>query len=354
MGAFYQSRAPLRLGFGGGGTDIPPYCDEFGGCVLNATIDLFSYCSISPRNDNQVFFSTKDSSISCITSSEKALPLEGDFIFHKATYNRVVREFNQGRPLPCNITTYSDAPIGSGLGTSSTMVVAILGAFKEWLHLPLRKDEIAHLAFEIERIELGFAGGKQDQYSAAFGGINFINFFREGKVVVNQLTIEKSILNKLQDSLLLYYTGASRDSSVIIKEQVNNVKIKARDPVLAMHALKKNAIKMKQYLLTGDLGSFAEGLAQSWEVKKKMASTISNNNIDSIFGIARKAGALSGKISGAGGGGYIVFMVDPSQRIEVEKALQQLEGNIQRFHFVPEGVTSWKNTAFNEIKAGLN
>lgn len=339
----YRARAPLRLGLAGGGTDVSPYSDQFGGCVLSAAIDLFSYCSIVPRSDNKVHFVADDRNESFKASAEILFSLTGEMLLHKAVYNRVVRQFNQGLPLPCDIVTYSDAPAGSGLGTSSTMVVAILGAFKEWLNLPLGEYEMAHLAFEIERIELGLAGGKQDQYSASFGGINFMEFFDEDRVIVNPLKINNAILNELELSVVLYYTGASRDSSKIISEQIHNVKTSVTTSVKAMHGIKENAIKMKEYLLRGELKNFSQRLGHSWEHKKLMSSSISNQQIEQVFEVAIQAGAYAGKVSGAGGGGYIMFITDPVRRLTLERALQQLNGSVQRFHFVNEGVTSWRS-----------
>lgn len=342
MTTWYRARAPLRLGFAGGGTDVSPYSDQFGGCVLNATIDLFAHCSISPRNDKQICFKALDCDAVFIGSPEEINSTDECLIFHKTIYHRIVRDFNRGVALPCNILTYADAPTGSGLGTSSTMVVAILGAFKEWLSLPIKKEELARLAVEIEREELGFAGGKQDHYSAVFGGINFIDFLQTGEVIVHPLAIDRSIINELQESLVLYYTGASRDSSKIISEQIHNVKAKVTDSVMAMHAIKENAINMKEYLMRGDLASFAQGVSESWKAKKRTASVISNYQIENIFEQAMSAGAVAGKVSGAGGGGHIMFMVDPSQEMTLERALQQCEGSIQRFHFISEGMTSWR------------
>lgn len=337
----YRARAPLRLGLGGGGTDVSPYSDRFGGCILNATIDLFSYCSISPRSDNKIHFVAADRNEEVIGLAESAEFIEESLPLHKAVYKKIVNEFNNKKPLPCNILTYSDAPAGSGLGTSSTMVVAILGAFKEWLNLPLGEYEIARLAFEIERVELQLAGGKQDQYSATFGGFNFMEFSDQERVIVNPLRVTRSIVQELQHNLLLYYTGSSRESSKIIAEQIKNVEIGAQRSLDAMHAIKENAILMKEYLLKGDLNSFATALNHSWEAKKNMSSIISNNRIDAILDKAKKAGAIAGKVSGAGGGGYIMFMVDPCKRALLVQALSELEGSLQRFQFTSEGLETW-------------
>ena len=339
--AVYRSRAPLRLGLAGGGTDVSPYSDRYGGCVLNATINLYSYCTLSPSSDGFIRFRASDRGEEYSVAAVEQLPLEGELTLHKAVYNRIVRQFNNGDPLPCELITYSDAPAGSGLGTSSTMVVAILGAFASWLNLPLGEYEIAHLAYEIERIELGLAGGKQDQYAAAFGGFNFIEFHQDNHVIVNPLRIRTSIINELQCSLLLYYTGVSRASATIISEQMRNVATNMTTSVEAMHALKEDTTRMKEHLLKGDLLAFATVLGHSWQAKKMMSSVITNPQIDCAFQTAIAAGARSGKVSGAGGGGFIMFMIDPTRREEVNRALSHLPGTTRTIQFTPQGVETW-------------
>ena len=337
----YRSRAPLRLGLAGGGTDVSPYSDEYGGYVLNATINLYSYCFITPTRDGRVCFEATDRGEKFNAEVAAFFPLTGSLQIHKAIYNRVVRDFNRGEPLSCRLTTYSDSPAGSGLGTSSTLVVAILAAYIAWLNLALGEYELAHLAFEIERLDLGMSGGKQDQYAAAFGGFNFMEFHARDRVIVNPLRIRTSVLNELQASLLLYYTGVSRESAHIISEQIRNVADKKSDALAAMHEVKADAIQTKEYLLKGELPSFARLLARSWLAKKRTAAVISNPQIETVFETALQTGALSGKVSGAGGGGYIMFMIDPVRREEISRALTIFPGTIQRFHFTPTGVETW-------------
>jgi len=341
MAILHRSRAPLRLGLAGGGTDVSPYSDEFGGCVLNGTINLYSHCTIVPAGGATVSFLAPDRGETFQAAAVAPLPAAGPLPLHQAVYNRVVRDFHGGRPLPCQITTYSDAPAGSGLGTSSTLVVAILGAFCEWLKLPLGEYEIAHLAFEIERLDLGLAGGKQDHYAAAFGGVNFMEFHAGDRVIVNPLRIRPSVLNELQSSLLLHFTGVSRDSARIISEQMRHVVEKSAASVNAMHRLKADAVQMKEHLLRGELPAFAQVLGRSWEAKKQMAAVISNPQIEAVFAAALAAGAISGKVTGAGGGGYIMFMIDPLKREEVTRALAGFPGAVQRFQFTSGGLETW-------------
>lgn len=337
-----RSKAPLRLGLAGGGTDVSPYSEEFGGYVLNATIDMYSYCTIEVTDDGMVSFYAADREEYCEIASAEYIELNGTLDLHKGVYNRVVKQFNNSRPLSFKMTTYSDAPAGSGLGSSSTMVVTILKAFEEWLKLPMGEYDLAHLAYEIERIDVGLGGGKQDQYAATFGGFNFIEFYHTDRVVVNPLRIKNWIINELESNMILYYTGVSRESAKIIEEQSRNASERQVRSLEAMHELKADALIMKEALLKGELARFAQYLGKSWESKKRMASAISNTLIEQVYNIAMEAGACSGKVSGAGGGGVMMFCVDPVNRIEVIKALSKLDGQVMNFHFTNNGTQSWR------------
>jgi D-glycero-alpha-D-manno-heptose-7-phosphate kinase len=240
------------------------------------------------------------------------------------------------------LTTYTDTPPGSGLGSSSTLVVSMIEAFVEWLNLPLGEYEIARLAYEIERIDVGLSGGRQDQYAATFGGFNFMEFHPGERVVVNPLRIKHWIVSELEASLLLYFGGASRDSAKIIDEQANNVKRNDPTAVDAMHALKDEAVAMKEGLLKGDFGQLVESLGAGWEAKKRMASSISNPQIEATYQLARESGMLAGKISGAGGGGFMMMLVDPVRRMDVMRALADRPGEVYTCHFTKYGTQGWK------------
>jgi D-glycero-alpha-D-manno-heptose-7-phosphate kinase len=336
-----RSRAPLRLGLSGGGTDVSPYSDEFGGCTLSTTINMYAYCTIEPTDNHKLEFFAADLSEKFVCETKSVLEIDGVLSLHKGIYNTIVKKFNNNNPLSFRMTTYSDALPGSGLGTSSTMAVTIIHAFVEWLKLPLGEYDIAHLAYEIERIDLDLKGGKQDQYSATFGGVNFIEFFSDDRVIVNPLRIKKWIKNELEDSLVLYYTGQSRDSSRIIEEQIKNAISKEKSSLAAMHKVKETAIKMKEAVLTGDFDSFVKCLARGWEEKKKASSVITNENLENSYTYAIQNGAKAGKISGAGGGGFFMFFVDIANKIEFIRAMENKGGMVICPKFVINGSEAW-------------
>lgn len=337
-----RSKAPLRLGLAGGGTDVSPYCNEYGGYVLNATIDMYAYCTIEVTNDNKISFYAADRGEYFESKSLPELELNGKLNLHKGVYNRLVRDYNIKEPLSFKMTTFSDAPAGSGLGSSSTMVVAILQAFTEWLNLPLGEYDMAKLAYQIERVDVGLSGGRQDQYAATFGGVNFIEFYDKERVIVNPLRVKSWILNELEHSMVLYYTGASRESAKIIDEQVKSAQSKNQRSIEAMHELKADALIMKEAVLKGDIMTFAKYLGKSWEAKKRMASSITNSHIDRIYDIAIEAGAYAGKVSGAGGGGFMMFMVDPVRKLRVIEHLNKQDGATMNFHFTMNGTEVWR------------
>jgi D-glycero-alpha-D-manno-heptose-7-phosphate kinase len=338
-----RARAPLRLGLAGGGTDVSPYCDLFGGLVLNATIDKYAYTVIEPRPDAPMIrLVAADRQESLESDVIPELALNGRLDLHKGVYNRIVRDFNGGRPLAMTMTTHADAPPGSGLGSSSTLVVSMVKAFVEWLNLPLGEYDIARLAYDIERVDVGLSGGRQDQYAATFGGFNFMEFHPHERVVVNPLRIKNWILSELEASLLLYFGGVSRDSATIIDEQSANVTRNDGGAIEAMHALKEEAIAMKENLLKGDFDGLVDSVQAGWEAKKKMAKSISNPQIEETYELARKAGMRAGKISGAGGGGFMMLLVDPVRRMEVVRALQSTQGQVLSCHFTKYGTEGWK------------
>lgn len=336
----FRARAPLRVGLAGGGTDVPPYCDRFGGAVLNMTIDLYAHAMIEPASDGRVVVCAPDIGGACEILAGESENISGTLALHRAVYRRMVAEFNGGRNMPCRITTFCDAPPGSGLGTSSTLVVALVKAFAVWLNLPLGEYEIAQLAFEIERLDVGLAGGRQDQYAAVFGGVNFMEFAGQ-RVVVNPLRVNGWILAELETSLVLFDSGVSRASAAIIEAQTENLVSGRRQTLAGLHALKADAVRMKEFLLRGDFAGFAAVMRQTWEAKKGLAAGISNARMDEIVAAAMQAGAMAGKASGAGGGGVLTFLVAPERRVEVMRALQG-RGRVLPCHLTRGGAEAWR------------
>lgn len=326
----------------GGGTDVAPYSELYGGAVLNATIDMYAYCVIEPVSEDQLILHAADRIETLTYSSADRLAFDGTLDLHKGVYNKIVKEYNHGAPLHLKLTTYSDAPIGSGLGASSTIVVAMIKGFVEWLNLPLGEYDVARLAYEIERVDVGLKGGKQDQYAATFGGFNFIEFHPNDRVIVNPLRIKHWIISELESSMVLYYSGVSRESAGIINEQSHRIASGETGPLEATHEIKRLASQQKEALLKGDMREFARGLNLAWEAKRHLAQGIVNPELEGIYDAARAAGAYAGKISGAGGGGFLMFMVDPARREYVIRALRGFGGEVFRCHFTKNGTEGWK------------
>lgn len=337
-----RARAPLRLGLAGGGTDVSPFADTHGGYVLNATIDRYAYAVVRPLDKSIVRFNATDQKVS--ESFELGGPFErpDGLSLHRAVYRAIVNEFNGGRPIAVELSTFCDAPAGSGLGSSSTLVVVMIRAFAEYLNLPLDDYAIARLAFRIERVDCGLQGGRQDQYSATFGGFNFMEFYAADRAVVNPLRVKNWIVCELEASILLFYTGVSRESAKIISDQSTNVKAGAATTIEAMQQIKREALVMKECLLKGDFGGIVESMRVGWESKKRTADSVSNSRIDTIYSAALESGASAGKVSGAGGGGFMMFFVPPERRMDVVRCLSGFDGQISNCHFTKYGTQAWR------------
>ncbi|UWX04296.1 dehydrogenase [Pseudoxanthomonas sp. NC8] len=337
-----RSRAPLRLGLAGGGTDVSPFSDQHGGFVMNVTIDKFAYATISPSESGLVEFESQDADHREQLDPDAVTLDPGPTQLIRGVYLRIANQLLGGDRPRIRVRAHSDAPPGSGLGSSSTMVVSLVAAFAEYFGLALGEYEIAQLAFDIERKDLGLSGGKQDQYAAAFGGFNFMEFYAGDRVVVNPLRIKEWIRNELEASLVLYFTGVSRASAKIIDEQARNVREGNSQSLDAMHRLKQEAVQMKEALLRGNLQRFADVMQSGWQAKKLSASSISNPMIDEIEALAFANGARAAKVSGAGGGGFMMFICDPGDRVRLVRALSQSAGTLYDAHFTPHGASSWR------------
>lgn len=338
-----RGRAPLRLGLGGGGTDVDPYSTDFGGRILNATIDRYAYSFAELGPGNTVAFNSPDRDRAGEADIEDLGSLEDDFPLHVAVYRRVVTKFNAGRPFPLHLATQVDAPPGSGLGSSSALVIAMLLTTCELLGVSPDPYELARTAWEIERVDLGMAGGWQDHYAAAFGGFNFMESRPNGEVVVNPLRIRREVIAELEASILLYFGGVSRVSSEVIAEQQRNVVGGDQDALNATHAIRAEAREMKDLLVVGDIPRFADSIRRGWLAKKRLAQGISNPDIERAYEVASSHGMVAGKVSGAGGGGFIMMIVDPRRRIEVARNLEkECGGAISPCHFTKDGAATWK------------
>ncbi|MCM8813387.1 MAG: dehydrogenase [Candidatus Omnitrophica bacterium] len=368
---YIRSRSPLRIGLAGGGTDVSPYSDVFGGAVLNATISMYAYATIvttAARAGNcreGVHFRfvavDKGGEHSFVTDGKTAQVSDSDtFRLHCGVFNRIVHDYGdrltaalQG-VAAVELTTYVDAPAGSGLGTSSTLTATIIGAFGDWLKLPLGEYDTARLAYDIERVDLAMAGGKQDQYAATFGGFNFMEFYADNRVIVNPLRVKQEFLNELEFNLILYYTGTSRLSADIIAAQMNNVTQKNEKSLEAMHQVKEHSFRMKEAILKGKLCEIGAILDEAWQAKKMTAAGVSNPMIDEIYDAAKHAGALGGKVSGAGGGGFMFFYCPQNTRYKVIETLQKFGGEFRRYHFTESGLTTWRTDSQEScLKAAL-
>jgi D-glycero-alpha-D-manno-heptose-7-phosphate kinase len=336
----HRSKAPLRIGLAGGGTDVSPYCDLYGGAILNATISLNANATIEPRDDEKIILHAIDRNEMQEFNAVYSLPYDGKLDLLKAVYNRIRKDYSMPEK-GFRLSTYVDAAAGSGLGTSSTLVVAIIGAFTEMLRLPFGEYDMAHYAYEIERIDLGLAGGRQDQYAATFGGVNYMEFYADDKVIVNPLRVKQQHLFELENNLVLYFTATSRESATIISRQSKNVTENKESSISAMHLLKQQAQLMKEALLRGKLNEIGEILDFGFQQKKQMAEGISNSLMEEIYETAKKSGATGGKISGAGGGGFMIFYCPGNTKYEVMRSLEQFGGQSRNFQFVEHGLKTW-------------
>ena len=334
--AYHRARAPLRISLCGGGTDVSPYPEEHGGMVLSATINQYAYASLRPRRDSRLTLASLDYDAVARYDHPRRLKLDGNLDLIKA----VVKAFKVRRGA--DLWVHSDAPPGSGLGSSSTLVVALIGVMNEWLGRAQAGYDVAERAYRIERVELGLAGGRQDQYAAAFGGFNFIEFNADA-TVVNPLRIRADVLNELEYRLLLCYMGQTRQSARIIERQTAAYRSGEAQVVEALHRLKRETLEMKKALLLGKVDALGELLHQAWESKKKLDEGISNSRVDQLYRLARREGAIGGKMPGAGGGGYFLLLTRFDRKHRVARVLEKHGGQVVPFQFERRGLVTWSS-----------
>jgi D-glycero-alpha-D-manno-heptose-7-phosphate kinase len=341
---YVRARAPLRLGLAGGGSDLPAYCDLYGGAVLNVTIDRFAYAHILSISQKNLILRSRDLEKEEQLELRPDLPLDSGLLLHRGVYRHMMNTYCGGEALPMIISTSVDVPHGSGLGASSALVVALIEAFRVALQLPLGPYDVAQLAYDIERKHLGLAGGKQDQYAAAFGGLNFTEFLPGGSAVVNPLRMRRDYLNELESSLVICFSGQSRRTDAIVKEQVSSLQALNEQTISVMHRLKQDAADTKLALLKGQIRHAAMIMNQSWRAKKSTAAGVSTAAVDSLLDRALKLGAWGGKISGAGGGGFVMLYVDPEFRYPLISALSKEGVMASGVKFTFDGAEAWSSS----------
>ncbi len=346
MAMTIRAKAPLRISFAGGGTDVPPYPETYGGCVLNATIDSYAWGSLRPRQDKRISIESADLDLQVEFAVGDALHMDGNLDLAKAALMRLEAVNSTG----FDIFLQSDAPPGSGLGSSSALVVALVGLVRELRATPLSNYEVAEIAYLIERKDLQITGGLQDQYAASFGGFNFMEFGKD-HVVVNPLRVHSATINELEHNLLLCFTGKTRRSDHIIDDQTSRLLSEQRETLEGLQSQKELAVAMKNALLTNRLSQFGDLLDSAWQAKKQMSDRISNPQIDELYEAARKNGALGGKITGAGGGGYMMFYCEFERKHKVAEQLRKMGAVTTEFAFDREGLQTWRNQESNLPKA---
>jgi D-glycero-alpha-D-manno-heptose-7-phosphate kinase len=336
-----RARVPLRLDLAGSGTDLSPYCDIHGGAVLNTTIDRYAYAFIEPADDGQVHFIAPDLGLAEAVGPEIAALHSTALPLHAGVARRMVAEHGGGRVPPMRVTCYVDAPPGSGLGSSSALVVALVTAFAALYDAPLGPYDVARLAYEIERLDLRLPGGRQDQYAATFGGTNYIEFQGGDRVIVNPLRVEPAALNELEASLVICLSDPSRRTDAIIAEQQQRMTDLSETALAGLHQLKQDAVEMKMALLRGQIAGMAGIFNRSWLAKQRTASGVTTTALERVYDTALAHGALGGKLSGAGGGGALMFIVPPERRITAIRALRGIGANATGVHLTALGAESW-------------
>lgn len=331
-----RSKAPFRVSFGGGGTDMAPYCVEHGGCVINTTIDRHVYITLKPRNDKKIRV------LSINPNKEYLLKIgDKDYSTDFELFKGIINVLNVNDGL--DIFIYSELPAGSGMGGSSSLSVALIGALNSYYNLGFSKHEIAQKAYDIERIELKQKGGYQDQFAAAYGGFNFIEFSDVVKVIPIKTSAE--MINELQFCLILCYIGGSHFSSDIQNEVLKGYEIEKKSYMEAMQDLKDVAHSMRNIVESNNLSrlnEFGNLLHKGWVAKKSLSTKISNKKIENFYLTSRRFGVLGGKLLGAGGGGHLLLFSDSRKKHIIIQELEKIGGKIVNFHFNPKGLEVWE------------
>ena len=332
------AKAPLRLGLAGGGTDLSPYWNNHGGVVLSGTIDQYAYCKVEPWDD--WCFKSVDLDIEDTHEFLDDQYVGGPLKLLINSYQYITR--SHPRKTPVKITTYVEAPPGSGLGSSSALVVALVAAISEYYGIPFDEYETASAALKIEREICDLPGGKQDQYSAAFGGFNYIEFLQDGRTIVNPLRLNYKTQNMLEMNTVLYYVGSPRSDVRIIEGTSSNLE-KDTKTVEITHKIKEACIEFKRSLLVGDVKKLSDLMNDYWNLKLQTNNKVGSPALIDTYEYAMLNGATAAKISGAGGGGHMVLFTEFENRHKLITALKKRDtGRIVPFKFVKHGVDVWR------------
>jgi D-glycero-alpha-D-manno-heptose-7-phosphate kinase len=331
-----RAKAPLRVSFCGGGTDVPPYPRMRGGLVLCSTIDRYAYATLIPRLDDEISIESLDYSLVSHGNIDRPFEYDGKLDLAKAVVNRL-----HSHPRGMKLFLHSDAPPGSGLGSSSALVVALLAALARHQSRAASNDELAELAWQVERLDMAIEGGLQDQYAASFGGFNLLRFTAEG-VTVEPLDLRQEVLNELSYRLILVYTGRTRMSGSIIAQQVEGYTQENPDVLAALDEMKTITLQMREMLRRGRLDDFGDLLDSAWQSKQRLATGITTPDIDELYSEAKRAGALGGKITGAGGGGHLLLFCQFDRRHRIREAVERAGAKVEGFSFEPRGVQTWE------------
>jgi D-glycero-alpha-D-manno-heptose-7-phosphate kinase len=322
------ARSPVRISFGGGGTDLPSYFERFGGAVLSTTINKYFYTIVQKRSDNRIQVISSDLRVTETWEDIERMSVQGNSLEIPLSTLKEIG-FNSA----IDMFLASEIPPGTGLGSSASVCVGVLKALTTYRHQALSKHQLAELSFQIARKTLGKPVGKQDEYATAFGGLNYITFHADGTTTVEPLNLASELLAEFESSMMLVFTGSAHHSWTILEEQERTVKSSSANTLDSMHEIRALADEQRKALVTGDLTAFGELLHRGWQAKKRISNKISNSQIDDMYHLARQNGALGGKITGAGGGGFLLLFCHPDSKKKIREAFKAVNVRDMNFEF---------------------
>lgn len=342
-------RSPVRISFAGGGTDLPSYYEEFGGAVLSCTINKYFYTILGKRTDDRVQVISSDLRIFETWQKLESTDARGTGLEIPLA---VLKDL--ALDISVDLFLASEIPPGTGLGSSASVCVNILKTLTTYVHQPLTKSDLAERAFRVAHDVLGRHIGKQDEYAAAFGGLNWITFHANGSVDVEPLDLDSELVRELESRLMLFFTGSSHCSWTILEEQERSTRKHSGKAVDALHDVCRLADEMHRSLTTGNVASVGSLMHEAWEAKKRVSDKISSPRIDHLYELARRHGALGGKITGAGGGGFLLLYCEPDRQSSVRAALTQEGVREMAFGFDFQGAQVVANDPFidNDERGG--